>query len=91
MTGVVALGEDTILLEPNRPILRSIEVTFARLPAAFDGFTIAQLSDFHYDEYFSATPIREAVEIVNNLHPDLVVLTGDFVTVPLYRQFHARR
>jgi predicted MPP superfamily phosphohydrolase len=91
VTGVVALGEDTILLEPNRPIVRSIEVTFARLPAAFDGFTIAQLSDFHYDEYFSATPIRAAVEIVKNLHPDLVVLTGDFVTVPLYRQFHARK
>jgi predicted MPP superfamily phosphohydrolase len=89
VTGAVALGEDSILLEPNRPIVRSIEVTLVRLPAAFDGFTIAQLSDFHYDEYFSATPIRAAVEIVNNLHPDLVVLTGDFVTVPpFHRRFH---
>jgi predicted MPP superfamily phosphohydrolase len=91
VTGAVGLGEDTILLEPNRPVVRSIEVSLVRLPAAFDGFTIAQLSDFHYHEYFSATPIRAAVEIVNNLHPDLVVLTGDFVTVPLYRQFHARK
>jgi predicted MPP superfamily phosphohydrolase len=91
VTGAVGLGEDTILLEPNRPIVRSIEVRLARLPAAFEGFTIAQLSDFHYDEYFSATPIKAAVDIANNLHPDLVVLTGDFVTVPLYRQFHARK
>ena len=31
------------------------------------------------------------MEIVKNLHPDLVVLTGDFVTVPLYRQFHTAK
>ena len=88
-TGAVVLAEDSIILEPNRPILTSIEVPLTRLPAAFDGFTIAQLSDFHYDD-FSAAPIRAAIEIVNNLHPDLIVLTGDFVTVPpLHRPFHA--
>jgi len=59
------------------------EIPLARLPHAFDGFTIAQLSDFHYDSHFSAVPIRKAVEMVNGLHPDLIVLTGDFVTVPL--------
>ncbi|HXY03200.1 MAG TPA: metallophosphoesterase [Terriglobales bacterium] len=56
----------------------------ARLPAAFDGFTIAQLSDFHYDPVFSAVPIRRGIEIVNRLNPDLVVLTGDFVTVSVF-------
>jgi len=69
-----------------------MEVALARLPAAFDGFTIAQLSDFHYDEHFSAVPLRAAIEIVNNLHPDLVVLTGDFVTVPIFhRRFHTTK
>jgi uncharacterized protein len=88
-TGALALGEDATNLEPNHPILTAIEVVLARLPAAFDGFTIAQLSDFHYDEHFSAVPIRAAIEIVNNLRPDVVVLTGDFVTVlPFHRRFH---
>ncbi len=54
-----------------------------RLPEAFDGFTIAQLSDFHYDPYFSVIPIRHAVKMVNQLKPDLIALTGDFITVPL--------
>jgi uncharacterized protein len=81
-TGALALGEDSVILEPYHPILTAIEVALPRLPAAFDGLTIAQLSDFHYDER-SAVPIRAAIEIVNNLHPDLVVLTGDFVTVPM--------
>ncbi|MGA8491690.1 MAG: metallophosphoesterase [Terriglobales bacterium] len=90
-TGALALGEDIVILEPNRPILRAVEVELARLPTAFDGFTIAQLSDFHYDER-SAVPIKAAVEIVNSLHPDLVVLTGDFVTVPpFHRRFHSAK
>ena len=89
-TGALALGEDSIILEPNRPTLRTVEAILARLPPAFEGFTIAQLSDFHYDEHFSAIPLRAAIEIVNHLHPDLVVLTGDFVTVPpFHRQLHA--
>ena len=49
-----------------------------------DGFTIALLSDFHYDPIFSIHPIRSGVEIVNQLGPDLVVLTGDFITAPLF-------
>jgi uncharacterized protein len=70
------------LAESNHPRVTQLEIPLARLPRAFDGFTIAQLSDFHYEDHFSVVPIRKAVEIVNELHPDLVVLTGDFVTVP---------
>jgi len=40
------------------------------------------LSDFHYDPYFSVHPLRAAVPMVNGLGPDLIVLTGDFVSVP---------
>jgi predicted MPP superfamily phosphohydrolase len=68
--------------ESNHPQVVRLEIPLARLPHAFDGFTIAQLSDFHYEDHFSVVPIRKAVEIVNGLHPDLIVLTGDFVTVP---------
>ena len=79
-----ALAEDTVIREPNHPDLVTVDLDFDRLPAAFEGFTILQLSDFHYDEIFSIHPIRRAIEIVNHLNPDLVVLTGDFVTVPFY-------
>jgi predicted MPP superfamily phosphohydrolase len=70
--------------ESNYPHVVRQEVTLDRLPQAFDGFTIAQLSDFHYEDHFSVTPIRKSVEIVNGLRPDLTVLTGDFVTVPVF-------
>jgi len=60
-----------------------LEIPLKRLPKSFDGYTIAQLSDFHYDDRFSSVPIHKCVPIVNQLHPDLIVLTGDFITVPL--------
>lgn len=59
-------------------------ISLRRWPAALDGFTIALLSDFHYDQYFSAHPLRSAVGMVNGLSPDIIVLTGDFVTEPSF-------
>jgi hypothetical protein len=69
--------------ESDRPQVTRIDIRLPGLPHEFDGFTIAQLSDFHYEDRFSVVPIRKGVELVNGLHPDLIVLTGDFVTVPL--------
>jgi len=77
-----AVGGGWAFEESNYPQINRVEVPLNRLPHGFDGFTIAQLSDFHYDDHFSITPIRKAVEMVNGLHPDLIALTGDFVTVP---------
>jgi predicted MPP superfamily phosphohydrolase len=82
-TGAVAASADALLVEPRNVVVNRVEVHLRRLPVAFDGFTIAQLSDFHYDERFSAATIRSAVEIANKLRPDLTVLTGDFVTEPV--------
>lgn len=81
--GLVTLGVDSLLIEPVRPRLVRREISLRRWPAQMDGFTIALLSDFHYDPVFSIHPIKSAVEIANGLRPDLIVLTGDFVTVPL--------
>ena len=50
------------------------------LPEAFDGFTIAQLSDVHLDEYTEPFLLREAVDHINRLKPDIVLLTGDYVS-----------
>lgn len=64
--------------------LKRLDIPLRRLPQTFDGFTIAQISDFHYEERFSGVPIRKAVELVNTLRPDLIALTGDFITVPMF-------
>ena len=81
--GAFALAADATIFEPNHPKVVQVDVPLARLPEAWDGLRVVQLSDFHYDEHFSVTPLRRAIDLVNRLRPDLVVLTGDFVTVPL--------
>jgi len=52
----------------------------ARLPKAFEGFRIAQLSDFHIGPFMTAAEIRKIVSMTNDLKPDLILLTGDYVT-----------
>jgi len=61
----------------------NVEVTrhrirLARLPKAFEGFHIAQLSDIHISPFMPASEIRRCVTLVNELKADLVVLTGDY-------------
>jgi hypothetical protein len=55
-------------------------IRLARLPKSFDGFRIAQLSDLHIGPFTTSDDIRKCVAIVNQMKPDLVALTGDFVT-----------
>jgi uncharacterized protein len=80
--GAAAVVGDAVLLEPNRPELVRLELTLPRWPEALDNFKIAVLSDFHYDPFFSVHPLRAAIPIVNALQPDLIALTGDFVSEP---------
>ncbi|MGA7402455.1 MAG: metallophosphoesterase [Candidatus Sulfotelmatobacter sp.] len=82
--GAVAIAGDSLVLEPNRPRLVRRDYMLLRWPERMDGFTIALLSDFHYDPYFSVHPLRAAIPLVNGLRPDLIVLTGDFVSVPAF-------
>lgn len=81
--GALAIAGDAVLLEPNRPHVIRQHFVLERWPERLDGFTIALLSDFHFDPYFSIHPLTAAIPIVNALRPDLIVLTGDFVSVPL--------
>jgi predicted MPP superfamily phosphohydrolase len=81
-TAVAAIGADATVLEPNRPRIVRKELSLRRWPARLDGFTIVLLSDFHYDPHFSVHPLHAAIGMVNDLRPDLIVLTGDFVTAP---------
>ena len=57
-----------------------VEISSERIPEAFDGYRIVQLSDFHIGTY-GASPrtVDKIVETVNSLSPNLIVFTGDLV------------
>lgn len=60
-----------------------VEIQLDRLPESFHGFRIAQISDIHYGPWMNQAGVERGMRIAQAFHPDLVVLTGDFVSHPL--------
>jgi predicted MPP superfamily phosphohydrolase len=50
------------------------------LPDAFHSFRIVQISDLHLEEYTETWFLEEIVRQVNALKPELVLITGDFIS-----------
>lgn len=61
----------------GRLVTKRLDVTLPGLPAALDGFTIAQLTDLHLSAMRHGTWVREVVARTNALKPDLIAITGD--------------
>jgi predicted MPP superfamily phosphohydrolase len=87
-------------IEPNDISLEKKTIHLARLPARFDGFTIALLSDLHLYPFTTVELIEKAINLVNAAEPDLVALAGDFVytsagaafeLIPLLERLNPRR
>jgi uncharacterized protein len=67
-------------VEPSWIEVRSLSMPLPRLAPEFSGYRIVQLSDIHADRWMTTDRLVKIVRRVNQLKPDLVVLTGDFVT-----------
>jgi len=55
------------------------KLKLGNLPASFDGFKIVQISDMHLGSWTSAKPLQRAVDIINEVKPDVILFTGDLV------------
>lgn len=61
--------------------IEKIKIAIADLPPSLRGTKIVQLTDFHYDGLrLSEKILADAIEASNEAQPDLVVLTGDYIT-----------
>ncbi len=68
------------LVNRFRVDVREVDFEFPHLPAAFDGFRIVQISDLHVGTYGDDDRfVRKLVGVINGLHPDAVMFTGDIV------------
>lgn len=52
---------------------------FEDLPDAFDGFTLAQLSDIHSGSFDNPEKVAYGVDLVNQQQADVILFTGDIV------------
>jgi predicted MPP superfamily phosphohydrolase len=81
-SGVTAAGLALYSGEIGRHELDVVDTTIriANLPQPFHGFRIVQLSDIHIDEFTEPIFLEHIVHRINALSPDLVLVTGDFIT-----------
>lgn len=54
-------------------------ISIPGLPASFDGFTIALVSDIHSSPFMTLPQMRTYVDGINSLHADLIAIPGDLV------------
>jgi len=60
--------------------VREVEVQHPRVPRAFEGLRIVQLSDAHLGSFDGTPePVLKALQKVQALQPDVVLFTGDLV------------
>ncbi len=68
------------LNEAHKLVVEEVEIVLKRLPKKLDGFKLIHLSDIHHSPFTGLEHIEKAVEIANELKPDMFVLTGDYVS-----------
>src|SRR5713101_5807611 len=59
-----------------------VELPVRALPTGLRGLVACQISDFHVDRDEDLERLALAVETINQQHPDLVFLTGDYFSGP---------
>ncbi len=69
-----------VMVAPATLLLTRFDVPIAGLPASFDGYRIAVLTDFHHGPQQPVERARRAVAYANSQGPHLVVLLGDYGT-----------
>lgn len=81
LAGGVVLTSSAVALanEIGELSIERVTLPIPGLHPAFDGYTLAQLTDIHLLPYTRPGFVREVVAAANRLQPDLVVLTGDYV------------
>lgn len=80
LAGNLSKVAKTALDEANSLTVEEVSIHLERLPAKLDGFRIVHLSDIHHSRFTGLDHIVNAVNISNELRPNLIFLTGDYVS-----------
>ena len=67
-------------IEPYHVEITHHPIRIKRLPKAFHGFRIVQISDVHHSSFLAEDRIYDATRRANALDADIVVLTGDYIS-----------
>ena len=61
-------------------VIREVDLKFPNLPKDLQGLRIAQISDIHMGDFFSAADLARVVDMTNGLRAELIFVTGDLIS-----------
>lgn len=67
-------------VEAQQLSIEHVQVPIKNLKPALEGFKIVHMSDIHLHPFTQIEFVQEAVALANGLKPDIIALTGDYVT-----------
>ena len=65
---------------PNAFEVVPLTIKDKRIPKQFNNYTIVHLTDIHLGQWINKTKLDGIVKITNKLQPDLIALTGDYLS-----------
>ncbi len=68
-------------LETRWVKITRVSIKSPDIPPAFDGKKIVFVSDIHHGAALSIEQVQRLVNRINNLHPDIILLGGDYVSL----------
>jgi len=75
--------------------IKRVNISSTKLPASFDGFRIAQISDYHLGSFKNNKAVKDGLASLIAEKPDVIVFTGDMVNnvakeatsyIPLFKE-----
>lgn len=70
-----------VVVERNCFCVKRVEVESSNLPTSFDGYRVVHISDLHLNSFEGrGRALQRAVDKINALQADVVVVTGDLVS-----------
>lgn len=71
-----------ILVGRNLFEVKEVEICSDRIPEAFDGYRIVQISDIHLRSFENRhKALERAVSMITDCRPDMIVFTGDLISL----------
>ncbi len=68
------------IFRPHDFEIKEIEVPVKNLDPLFHNYTIVHLTDIHLGQWITPCHLKGIIELVNDQDPDMVALTGDYVS-----------
>lgn len=65
--------------EPKEFKIETVRINLQRLPQAFSGFRIVQISDLHMGGWMNYERLQQVADLVTAQSPDVLIITGDFL------------